>query len=69
MRRYYANDPRWIKVKFASKCSRCSVVLRKGDDALYFPLSKSLFCEGENCGGREWREFRAAAEDEAFMGG
>jgi hypothetical protein len=66
----YEGDPFWIRAKFNSKCKCCGGEIKKGDDILYYPKTKSVYCDGAKCGEREYTQFRAIAEDEeAYMAG
>lgn len=67
----YSGDPRWIKARFTSRCSRkcCHREIKKGDDAFYYPNGKKILCDADECGGQASRDFAAAAADDAMMGG
>jgi hypothetical protein len=61
----YRNDPHWLQAKFPSTCSRCKAAIAKGDQAFYYPASRSIYCKGENCGQQCARDFEAHAFDES----
>lgn len=65
----YSGDPRWITVKYASKCKKCGADLKKGADAFYYPRCKSLYCAAESCGGHCSADFESAAADEDTYNG
>jgi hypothetical protein len=44
----YRGDPHWITARFAGKCSKCGAKIEKGDEAFYYPKTKSLL--GKKCG-------------------
>lgn len=45
MRRFNHNlDPRIITAKFNSVCSESGKQIKKGEECLYYPSSKSVFC-------------------------
>lgn len=46
-RNYYKDDPRWIDVRYAAKCS-CGQEIRPGDRGFYYPRGKTVVCE--QCG-------------------
>ena len=62
--RYRSAAPFWLKTKFGGSCSRCKLGIKKGEDALYFPPSKTLLCSGESCGKQHQRDMDANAFDE-----
>jgi hypothetical protein len=63
MRRHKC-DPRWINVRFESRCVRCKRPIRAGERAFHYPEDRSLYCDGEGCGKTASREFAARAFDE-----
>ena len=63
----YANDPRMIKAKFTSCCSKCRAKLSKGVNIYYWPSSREVFCM--NCGDASYRQFRSSAADEDVYNG
>lgn len=67
----YSRDPYWLTAKFDSKCTRkgCDTTITKGQRAFYYPSSKSVLCEKDDCGGQASRDFEAAAADDAAMSG
>ena len=60
----YAKDPYWTKARFVSKCSKCGGSIKKGADIFYYPRTRSVFCESDNCGGAASRDFESCAFDE-----
>lgn len=67
----YARDPRWLTARFESKCSgkNCNATIKKGEQAFYYPSTKSILCKKEECGVQAARDFEAATQDEAFTTG
>ncbi len=63
----YANDPREIKAKFASKCSKCKTEIPKGINCYYWPSSRQVFCL--SCGDHDYRQFQSSACDEEVYAG
>lgn len=63
--KHYSRDPRWITARFG-RCGKCGVEIA-GKDALYYPATRSIFCE--KCGESEWQSFLSAAHDEDVMSG
>ena len=61
------NTPYWLKTKFGGKCSRCGLGIKKGEDALYFPSTKTLLCARDPCGKQHERDMRAEDFDIAVM--
>jgi hypothetical protein len=57
-------DPRWIEARFTSHCARCPRIIKPGESAYYFPNSKTIFCDSEDCGKNEARLVEAALFDE-----
>ena len=46
MRRQRNTTPYLLKAKYTGKCgdSRCGKLIRPGDEALYYPASRTLVC-------------------------
>jgi hypothetical protein len=65
MGRYRSTKPFWLTVKYAGECSRCKAKLNKGDTALYFSSTRTMLCNGEDCGKQHDRDMAAAEFDEA----
>lgn len=61
----YSRDPRWIRTKYPAKCASCKGDIRRGENAYYYPSTRSLYCSKDTCGGQCHRDFEAAAFDEA----
>jgi hypothetical protein len=60
----YSNDPRWITARFSSKCSQCKTAINKGSSVYYYPATKTVLCDGDDCGGQAARDFEDARFDE-----
>lgn len=65
----YSRDPKWLTVKYACKCSKCGKAIKQGERGFYYPSDRSMFCEGEECGGNASRDFESCAFDEASYHG
>ena len=39
----YKNDPRIILARFDSTCTETGITIKKGEECLYYPISKSVF--------------------------
>jgi len=63
----YTNDPRMIKAKFTSCCSKCRAKLAKGVNIYYWPSSREVFCM--TCGEASYRQFLSSAADEDVYNG
>ena len=63
--RAYPRDPYWLQTKFNSNCSRCKATIRKGARAYYYPNSKSILCDSDDCGGDAARQFESMRFDES----
>jgi len=61
---YYKNDPYWTKARFTSYCVKCKRQVRKGEDIFYYPKYKAVYCNSDNCGGQESRDFESVVFDE-----
>jgi hypothetical protein len=58
----FSNDPRWIVTKFASKDANGNLV-KKGERAFYYPLTKALLTgEEAEAASREFEAARLAEE-------
>ena len=64
MKNYYNQDPRWIKARFNSNCHKCQEQIEKGDDILYYPKGKTVYCE--TCGMPEWKTFQAEVSMDSY---
>ena len=47
-RTHYRGDPHWITVRYPATCAKCGAPIAKGEEAFYYPKTKSLF--GKKCG-------------------
>ena len=65
----YARDPRWLTVKYACKCSKCGRDIKKGEEAFYYPSTRSMYCDHATCGGAASADFESCAFDEAVYNG
>ncbi len=65
----YQGDPRWINTRYPCTCANCGKAIKRGDNAFYYPRTRALYCEADECGGQANRDFHAAAMDEAFYTG
>lgn len=63
-RKHYSSDPRWLAVRWPGKCAGCGAPIRKGYDAYYYPLTKTLYGKDCGCGDAHCAEFQARAFDE-----
>lgn len=64
-----STSPYWIKTRYGGKCERCKLGIKKGEDALYYPASKTMLCAGQDCGRQEQRDMDANKFDEAMYSG
>lgn len=62
-----ARDPYWLECRSNLKCARCGAEIKRGDRAFYFPNTRTLHCEGDDCGGQSARDFEAARFDEGGL--
>jgi len=60
-----SNAPYWIQTRYGGRCSRCGFGIKKGSDALYYPVSRVLLCAGDGCGKKDQRDMDAEKADEA----
>ena len=51
--------PFWLTTRFGGRCFRCGMGIKKGEQALYYPASKTLLCQREPCGQRAQRDLDA----------
>jgi hypothetical protein len=59
---HYSNDPKQLKARFDSSCSKCAAKISKGQEIYYWPSSREVFCL--KCGEGPYNEFLASAQDE-----
>ncbi len=64
MSQYRNRDPYWLTAKFNGNCSKCKATIRKGQRAFYYPSSKTIYCESDDCGGAASRDFESMRFDE-----
>ena len=62
--RAYPRDPYWLTAKFTSSCANCSASIRKGARAFYYPSSRTIYCDSDDCGQHASRDFASAMFDE-----
>ena len=60
----FPRNPYWLDSRFPSRCSKCSEPIKKGESIFFYPNSKTVFCNREDCGKHEARQFDAAMFDE-----
>ena len=63
----YAGDPKWITVRYSGECRKCRRTIKRGEEAFYYPRTKSLYCKGE-CGDAAERDFESCVADEDNYG-
>jgi len=61
----YKNDPRQITAKFNSKCAETGKEIKKGENCIYYPSSKEVFCMES----KQAREFEQMSFDNDYLGG
>ena len=64
-----SSAPYWLTTRYGGQCSRCKLGIKKGEDALYYPASRTMLCAGQNCGRQEQRDMDANRQDEAMYNG
>lgn len=69
MRRRRSNAPYWLTTRYGGICDRCKQAIRKGEEALYYPSTRTTLCAGDSCGKQEQRDMDANAQDEAMYSG
>ncbi len=69
MNRIYSKDPYWMTTKYPGKCAKCGKRINRGDQVFYYPRTKALFCNNDDCGGAADRDFNSCAFDDAQMSG
>jgi hypothetical protein len=53
MARFKSSKPYWIDVKWAQECSRCNKTIARHESAFYYPATRTILCNGEDCGKKE----------------
>ena len=61
------NAPYWLVTRYGGKCDRCGFGIKKGEDALYFPATRTVMCAGDGCGKAHQRRMDAERQDEETM--
>ncbi len=64
MKSYANNNPRFITAKFPGHCAETGKPIKKGDQVLYFPLTRKVYC-GES---HEAQVFAVAEFDRTCLG-
>jgi hypothetical protein len=64
MRRRITRDPHWLNLFYPGTCRRCGATIPVHGRAWYYPSTKAVYCEKDECGGQESRDFSAAVADE-----
>lgn len=69
-RRHYRGDPHWITVRYRGKCAKqeCPAEILPGEQAFYYPRTKSLYCSKYGHAEAAARDFETMAEAEDFLG-
>ena len=62
-------DPKWITARRGDTCTGCKRNIRAGEEVFYYPNSRSVYCNADQCGGAASRDFDACAFDEAMVAG
>ena len=64
-----SNAPYWITAHYGGKCSnpQCGRGVKKGEEILYYPATKTFLCCYEPCGQKAQREMDAERQDEETM--
>ena len=52
------NDPRVIQARFESKCAETGKVIKKGEECIYYPLARKVFCVDSKTA-QDYRECKA----------
>lgn len=60
-------DPYWLTVRYKCRCNCCERTIVPGERAFYWPLSKTMDCSRDTCGGKSSSEFNAAVQDESLL--
>ena len=63
----YRNDPRPLQVRWNCQCAKCSISIKKGQTALYWPADKKILCY--LCGEDDYNAFLSSACDEEVLQG
>jgi hypothetical protein len=59
------SDPSWIILKHErSKCLKCGKSLLKGEYPFHYPLTETVLCGADHCGGQACRDFEAAQDNQ-----
>jgi len=58
------NDPRIITARFNSKCAETGNQINKGDECVYYPTSKQVFCMDS----KQAADFRSWSFDVNMLG-
>ena len=63
----FPRDPYWLAARFSSDCAKCGRTIKAGEQIYYFPNSKTVFCDADDCGQHEARQINAALQDERMF--
>ena len=71
MARFKSTRPYWIRANYGGKCSnpKCGRPVKKGEDILYYPATKTFLCCYEPCGQQAQRDLGADDFDQAMYSG
>ena len=62
-RKIRSTAPYWITAHYGGKCSKCQRPVKKGEDILYYPATKTFLCCYEPCGQQAQRDMDAERQD------
>ena len=65
MRKKYGRDPHWLYAIYSGKCTKCGRSVKAGERIFYYPNTRTVYCDGDDCGGAAARDFSAAVFDES----
>jgi hypothetical protein len=57
-----------MTARFQGTCKSCGFAIKLGEQAFYYPSTKSIYCEGK-CGNKAYRDFQSSVADEQFYQG
>jgi hypothetical protein len=66
-----SNAPYWIIARYGGRCSnpQCQRGVKKGEEILYYPATKTFLCCYEPCGRKAQTDMDAERFDEAVYAG
>ena len=62
-RKIRSTAPYWITAHSGGKCSKCQRPVKKGEDILYYPATRTFLCSYEPCGQQAQRDMDAEKQD------